>query len=260
MRNAVKRVTHKERAQPSDRKKFGILEKHKDYIERATDFKNKQKHLQRLRIKASERNEDEFYNHMHNAQIRNGKHTEVKKTSIDKETIDLLKTQDMGYIVHKKQVDEKKIERLLDSIHLVGVDHKKHHKVFLDSAEEVERFDPAVHFCTEPELINRAHNRLRSEQLLHHIPQSLLEESNNDGGSKKRKAAMSGVLREIKERSKRAKRLGEAMNELALQRKLATSKGAKKKIVVTKQINGKGRKEKVEKEIVIYKWKRQRAT
>jgi hypothetical protein len=29
MRNAVKRVTHKERAQPSSRKKFGLLEKHK---------------------------------------------------------------------------------------------------------------------------------------------------------------------------------------------------------------------------------------
>jgi U3 small nucleolar RNA-associated protein 11 len=102
LRNAVKRITHKERAQPSNRKNLGLLEKHDDYVERASNFKNKQKYLKALRGKAIERNEDEFYFHMNNSKVVNGKHVDNKKNSLDKETVDLMKTQDLAYIIHKK--------------------------------------------------------------------------------------------------------------------------------------------------------------
>ena len=42
LQNAIKRRTHKERAQPAARAKFGLLEKHKDYVERAKDFHRKE--------------------------------------------------------------------------------------------------------------------------------------------------------------------------------------------------------------------------
>ncbi|KDO50883.1 hypothetical protein CISIN_1g030475mg [Citrus sinensis] len=41
-RNAIPRRAHKERAQPQSRKKFGLLEKHKDYVVRAKAYRKKE--------------------------------------------------------------------------------------------------------------------------------------------------------------------------------------------------------------------------
>lgn len=101
MKNAIPRRAHRERAQPAGRKKFGLLEKHKDYIERSKDYKKKKNFIKVLKSKAAERNSDEFYYKMHNSQVVDGLHTKLTN-SLDNESIKLLKTQDMGYIVYKK--------------------------------------------------------------------------------------------------------------------------------------------------------------
>ena len=103
MKNSAPRRAHRERSQPSARKKFGLLEKHKDYVERATDYKKKQKFLKTLKKKASEKNPDEFYFKMHSSKVDNGLHTKLVK-SLDNDTVKLLKTQDLGYIVYKKVI------------------------------------------------------------------------------------------------------------------------------------------------------------
>ena len=61
LRNSLHRRNHKERSQLSHRQRFGILEKHKDYVLRARDYHSKQDRIKRLRQKASEKNKDEFY-------------------------------------------------------------------------------------------------------------------------------------------------------------------------------------------------------
>ena len=61
LRNSLHRRNHKERSQLSHRQRFGILEKHKDYVLRAQDYHSKQDRIKRLRQKAADRNKDEFY-------------------------------------------------------------------------------------------------------------------------------------------------------------------------------------------------------
>lgn len=61
LRNSIHRRNHKERSQLAHRAKFGLLEKHADYVKRARDYHSKQDRLNRLKQKVAERNKDEFY-------------------------------------------------------------------------------------------------------------------------------------------------------------------------------------------------------
>lgn len=281
MRNAVKRVTHKERAQPASRKKFGLLEKHKDYVERAKDYKNKQTHLTKLRKKALDRNPDEFYFKMNTSQVRKGVHqiNNDKLAKVDNSVISALKTQDLGYITTKKSADDSKIRRLKENLHLIGEQKVKNHKVFVSSEEELDTFDAAVHFNTAPELVSRAFNRPKLVKQTSEGDNSSIEGTTGEGlidprclatsladearraKGKNHKAskgdpAVPAAYRELRERVKRSKNLKSAIEKLSLQRNLTNSKGTKRKIVTEEASSGaKGSKA----EKVVYKWKKQRA-
>ncbi|KAG7415582.1 U3 small nucleolar RNA-associated protein 11 [Fusarium oxysporum f. sp. rapae] len=121
MRNAVARRPHRERAQPLERRRLGLLEKHKDYSLRAKDFNKKKAQLKNLKEKAAERNEDEFYFGMMSRKGPGSKIQDGKRWSgtvegdrgnkaMDVETVRLLKTQDIGYIRTMRQVVAKEDE------------------------------------------------------------------------------------------------------------------------------------------------------
>src|SRR5690242_18802110 len=96
LRNAVKRKTHKERSQPSERKKIGLLEKHKDYVLRAKDYNKKTERIKKLQLKAAFRNPNEFYYKMINTKTENGIHISENNHSkiFSSDMLRLMKNQD----------------------------------------------------------------------------------------------------------------------------------------------------------------------
>ncbi|KAG7967715.1 hypothetical protein I3843_08G113200 [Carya illinoinensis] len=139
LRNAISRRPHKERSQPHSRRKFGLLEKHKDYVERAQVFHKKEQTLQKLREKAAFRNPDEFYFRMMKAKTVDGVHkleNETNKYNMDE--LLLMKTQDMGYILQKLQSEKKKIEKLAAVLHSLDSQPSNRHIYYAEDREEAK--------------------------------------------------------------------------------------------------------------------------
>ncbi|SHO79408.1 Similar to S.cerevisiae protein UTP11 (Subunit of U3-containing Small Subunit (SSU) processome complex) [Malassezia sympodialis ATCC 42132] len=117
LRNYVQRRNHKERGQLAHRKHLGLLEKHKDYVQRARDHHAKRDKLQRLRQKAADKNQDEFYLGMVGKKTEKGVHVDSRgNRPLDNDVVSLLKTQDAGYVRKQIVSEKKKLHALIEEI------------------------------------------------------------------------------------------------------------------------------------------------
>jgi len=199
LRNAVKRITHKERAQPQSRKHLGLLEKKGDYQQRSRDYHVKSDRLKSMRSKVANRNPDEYYHGMHNSKVDGpsgrdtGRHVktdagrvkEMEKRGLGPDAVRIMKDQDLAYIHMRRIMDDRKIDKLQASLHYLendgggggggdndttdpssslsaNVKRLRKHTVFIEGGKEaVNNFNVAKHFNTLPELAGRAFNRPR---------------------------------------------------------------------------------------------------
>ncbi|KAF5714509.1 hypothetical protein FGLOB1_3462 [Fusarium globosum] len=254
MRNAVARRPHRERAQPLERRRLGLLEKHKDYSLRAKDFNKKKAQLKNLKDKAAERNEDEFYFGMMSrkgpgSRIQDGKRWsgtvegDRGNKAMDVETVRLLKTQDIGYIRTMRQVVAKEVARLEEQAVLTrGFD-----KLDEDEDNEDEGSDSEFDFATAPsrpkaprKIVFMDDEEQREETILDLEDQDDADKTFEgfDDDKKKeedfeRAKALRRLRRQLENARKKLKALTDAEGELEIQRakmaKTATSGGTTRK-------------------------------
>jgi U3 small nucleolar RNA-associated protein 11 len=179
---------------------------------------------------------------MNNSQVSHGIHKELADSSLDGETVKLLKTQDIGYLNHKVSIDMRKAERLKGELHIIGDRNPRVHRTFVESSQELQNFDLVSHFDTVPELVERSFNRPRLSTLEKGV---LLNGSTRKDLVKVQKLTAESY-KELNRRVRRAKQLRNTAKAIELQKHLM-GKGTKKKI-----------QEGEDGKVPIFKWKRQR--
>lgn len=145
-KKAFKPRAHRERAQPAARAKLGILEKHKDYIQRARNYHRKQDTLKALRIRASNRNPDEFNFGMIKSRFINGRHRdkwEERTASLPADMLKLMKSQDVGYLGLQLRKNQKKLERAKEELASMPMSRKSQYQHFL-FAEDTDNVEELV--------------------------------------------------------------------------------------------------------------------
>lgn len=238
--------THRERHQPESRQHLGILEKKKDYIARARNYQHKQLTLKVLHKRALNKNPDEFYYHMINSKIHGGVHIEKRKDkSYTPEQIQLMETQNITYVAHKRNIEAKKVDRLQSQLHMIDVanETKNKHIFFVDNSKEVKNFDLVKKLDTHPALISRRTNRPKLSKLKDMKLPELDKYS-----LRKIESAKFQAYEELQRRVDRERKLTVVQQKLEIQRALKDRKGKKPKLISKGTIHA----------APIYKWEYER--
>lgn len=207
--------------------------------------------LKNLRVKAANRNPDEFYFKMIKSKTVGGVHTRTRRGKRRTQTQMVnMKTQDMMYYVAARQTEKKKIERLQSSLHLLGSSGRSAntHTVFVDTFDQALTFRPENYFNTLPELVDRRFNRptleqLQSEELF--TTPVVAGQTAAIASSRKRQYS------ELKQRMQREKSLAQVVEKVSSKRQVMMSKGAGVKKMKVEDSKGNVK--------TLFKWKKVRS-
>ncbi|CDW86680.1 probable u3 small nucleolar rna-associated protein 11-like [Stylonychia lemnae] len=139
-RNAIPRRMYRERRQLKSREHLGLLEKKRDYKRRAKDYQHKTNVIKKLAEKALQRNPDEFYHKMINAQVKDGEHQVIMKDN--KEQIKRRKldeNKDISLVNLKRMVEKNKSEKIQNNLHMIDFPKQNQHIFFVSDLNEIKQ-------------------------------------------------------------------------------------------------------------------------
>ncbi|CUM68140.1 uncharacterized protein PRCAT00005857001 [Priceomyces carsonii] len=239
----VQKKQHRERSQPQERARLGLLEKKKDYRLRAADYHKKQAALKALRKKATYHNPDEYYHSMtrNKADNRGILIADRGNEALSVEQVKLLKSQDANYIRTMRLNESLKIRKQKEDLNFKA---NGKHTVFVDSFEEQKNFKPEEYFQTDKSMLKRRENRLKLDQL--ESNERIVDDGLFDNPIIKEREDLKKLkkFKLLKSRMDRERQLGEVESKMEMTKELM-KKGNKKKIT---DKNGN----------IQFKWKNQR--
>ncbi|KTW32275.1 rRNA-processing protein UTP11 [Pneumocystis jirovecii RU7] len=250
LKHSLQRRNHRERAQPVERQKWGLLEKPKDYRLRALDYRSKQLRLKRLREKAAERNPDEFYFGMMREKTKDGiVYVSRGNPVLSEENVRLLKTQDSAYIKTMQRIENERIKKLEERIQMnihTTSDRVGKHYYFMDEVDLQEKHDKEQkNQDTCHQMLEKSTNELFK---FDSQTETALDQNDVQFIQTFTKSALpidSKLVHELESRKARAAQLSVLAKHIDLHRNLQT-KGERKKVGTSQD------------GVPIYKWKLER--
>jgi U3 small nucleolar RNA-associated protein 11 len=185
---------------------------------------------------------------MEKARTKDGVHqvATAEPNKYTQEQLRLMKTQDAGYLNFKAQAERKKVERMQESLHMIGAAaEQRRHVVFVDEEEDVRQFDPVQHFDTPAELLDRSYNRPTRAQLENAAAVTGgAAAASRVARAEKRKLA---TYKELLQRTARQEALGVASQQVEYEKNVM-GKGRKRKLTPQGAAGKKG----------VFRWKNER--
>lgn len=225
----ARQKNHRERSQPASRAHLGLLEKKKDYKQRSDQHHKRENTIKALRQRALNRNPHEFYFNMVRSKTVNGIHKSKEgPPTYTPEQLKLIESQDLNYVNYKRSLEQKKIDKLKSSLHLVDVSGRQQnqHIVYVDTKKEVREFDAAKYLKTDPSLIGRTYNRLTIDQLsTQSLPDKISDATLAESAAEKSK-----LYAQLCKRIERERQLGIIAQKMETKKHLLDKKSKKKQV------------------------------
>lgn len=149
-----------------------------------------------------------------------GKHIDIRDDDDEftPEQLQLMLTQDLSYIIYKRSIEQKKIDKLKSRLHMIDVPDKpkNNHIIFVDSKDKFKKMSKELEELNDDELLNGLPNKEYLETI--NLPDIDLKELKDAVKQKNKK------YKELVTRLNREKQLKLVYDKMILKKQISKEK------------------------------------